>query len=186
MRGHEYIRGLVRDHLKTLVPIELEKIRTELDVAKPIDPKAILLADVLPDDPSKYPCILVQATTMDDATAANAGPVDTEYVLEYGMTLVCAGSMHVLDDVEGASVMRDRLMLATRQALMSHPKLADDAKALVPSTLTERTGQSVQDMQGRPMAIGVIQFTARVNELLADDIGVIATTEVTVNPTPSI
>lgn len=185
MLGHEYARKSVQSHLETHMPAMLERIRTSLNVAQPINPRSILMADVLPDDPSLYPCVLVQATELTDITPTNAGPIDTDYLCEYSVTIVCASALHVLDDFVGASVNRDRMLLAARLALLAHPKLTAVAKAMVPSTLSERTGQSIKDLQGRPMAIGLLEFTVQVTEALLDDLGTITEHAVHVVGQPS-
>ena len=167
MKGHEYPRQLVQEMLEAQVPGRLNRIRTDLDTDWPANPKAYLLADQLPLKEEQYPCVLVTSTTAGPDTAIQAGL--GEFIYEYALTIGVAvvSSRHGGETV--ASVGRDRILLAVREALMLNANLAPDC-FLVVRNLSEQTGAAVETMQSKPMSLGNITLAVRVIETLEDPI----------------
>lgn len=167
MKGHEYPRQLVQAMLEEQVPIRLELLRTALDTDWPANPKAYLLADQLPLKEEQYPCVLVTSTTArpDTAIQAGLGEFIYEYALTIGVSVVA--SRHGGETV--ASIGRDRILLAVREALMLNANLASDC-FLVVRNLDEQTGAAVETMQSKPMSLGNITLAVRVIETLEDPI----------------
>lgn len=170
MRGHEYVRATVRDHLAATVPGRLAAIRVALEVDSPSNPPpgAYLLADGLPTDPALYPCVVVMSTgspTMRRQSVAAAGdPCD--YVVGYSLTVVVGCRTDTAGGEEHASRDRDRLMLAVRESLLGSGSFPDDFELLT-QDLTEETGAAAQDLRGRPLAAGQLSLGAGVLETLS-------------------
>lgn len=167
MRGHEYVRSLVCSMLESQVPLRLAKIRTELDTDWPANPHAYLLADQLPLKEEQYPAVMVSSTTASRDTALQAGL--GEFIYEYAMTVAVAVVSSRHGGEEQASVGRDRILLAVREALMLNASLADDCFLAVRS-MSEQTGAAMETMQSKPMCLGNVSIIARVIETLEDPI----------------
>lgn len=167
MKGHEYPRSLIKEMLEAQVPARLDKLRADLDTDWPGNPKAYLLADSLPMKEEQYPCVLVTATSASVDTNIQAGL--GEFIYEYALTVQVAviASRHGGEAV--ASIGRDRILLAVREALMLNAQLAPDCFAVV-RAVTEQTGAAVENLQGKPMSLGNITFAVRVVEELDDPI----------------
>ena len=165
MKGHEYPRQLVREMLEQQVPARLELLRAVLETDWPANPRAYLLADQLPLKEEQYPCVLVTSTTAapDIAIQAGLGEFIYEYALTIGVAVV--SSRHGGETV--ASVGRDRILLAVREALMLNANLAPDC-FLVVRNLSEQTGAAVETMQSKSMSLGNITLAVRVIETLED------------------
>lgn len=181
MKGHEYARALVRDHLEANLPARLALIRAALSVPHPLDPAEYMLADTLPIDASKYPIVLVQSTSLTDMRATESGQLGV-WICEYAVQVVVACRSNTVGAWEDASRQRDRLMLAARESLMMGRELAADAFA-VTQGMTEEIGEAAQDVQSRPLAAGQLTLRVRVAETLADDISpAITSTEIVLDP----
>lgn len=169
MKGHEYAREVLKAHLEAWVPARLETIRAARDADFPPDPKAYLLSDVLPDDTAGYPCVLVQSTSMPDWQRTTGGAPGEEFIVDYDVRIVVAVGYSQIGKSAGenASIGRDRLLLAIREALLWRSTLAADA-VLISAGLTEQTGAAAQDLQARPIAMGQIDTRVRVVETLTD------------------
>lgn len=170
MRGHEYARATVRDHLAATVPLRLAAIRSSLNVGTPADPPrhAYLLADALPTDPALYPCVVVMSTgapTMRRQSVTAAGD-SADYVVGYSLTVVVASRTDTAGGEEEASRDRDRLMLAVRESLLGRASLPADLELLT-QDMSEETGAAAQDLRGRPLAAGQITLGAAVLETLS-------------------
>lgn len=169
MRGHEYARARVRDHLELTVPPRLSAIRAALATATPTNPPAgaYLLADSLPTDPVLYPCVVVMSTgapTMRRQSIAAAGD-SADYIVGYSLTVVVACRVDIAGGEEEASRDRDRLMLAVREALLGRASLPADLELLT-QDIAEETGAAAQDLRGRPLAAGQISLGVAVLETL--------------------
>lgn len=179
MLGHEYARDLVADHLRDHLPTQLQVIRSRLGVTDPPDPAAYLLADAFPLDASQYPVIVIQSTSVAGMRAIGA----FEWIVEYDVVVVVGCRSTNAGDWEDASRQRDRLQLAVREVFMRHHSLGDDGLAeAVTSSLVDQTGEAAQDVQSRPLSAGQIGFRVRVVETLDDNLGVVETADVTIDP----
>lgn len=169
MRGHEYVRATVRDHLAATVPTRLAAIRSALEVDSPDNPPAgaYLLADGLPTDPALFPCVVIMSTgspTMRRQSATAAGDAG-DYVVGYSLTIVVACRTDVAGGEEMASRDRDRLMLAVRESLLGRGSFPADFELLT-QDIAEETGAAAQDLRGRPLAAGQLSLGAAVLETL--------------------
>lgn len=169
MRGHEYVRATVRDHLAATVPGRLAAVRSALEVDTPDNPPAgaYLLADGLPTDPALFPCVVIMSTgspTMRRQSTTAAGDAG-DYIVGYSLTVVVACRTDVAGGEEMASRDRDRLMLAVREALLGRGSFPSDFELLT-QDLTEETGAAAQDLRGRPLAAGQLSLGAAVLETL--------------------
>lgn len=169
MRGHEYARTAVLERLRDVLPIRLAGIRAALEVATPVDPpaSAYLLADSLPDDPGQYPCVVVMSTSAPvikrQGVAGDGESVD--YIVRYSLRIVVACRLDETGGAVAASLDRDRLLLAVREALISRTAMPEDFD-IEPSSISEQTGAAAQDLRGRPLAAGEITVTAMALETL--------------------
>lgn len=169
MRGHDYIRTVIRDHLSASVPLRLAALRQADSVDTPHDPSAAsyILADGLPTDPNLYPCLVVMSTsspTMRQVTAIGHGEAG-DFVVGYTLTVVVACRVDESGSWEQASSDRDRLLLAVREAILAPAPLPEDVD-LIRDNLTEDVGAAAQDLRGRPLAAGQVNFSATVVETL--------------------
>lgn len=173
--GHEHARAAVLSFLEQQMPAWLGYLRAQLGVDSPVDPKAYLLDDMLPDnDPSKYPCVMVRSTALTDverrsvSTAGEAAVLDFDYRIE--VVVACARDEFVSRTAGAPGLLtstdRDRLMLAARWALLGAGDLGDSARVM--SLPTEETGTAQQTLRGNPLAAGTLTFTVRVAEEIPD------------------
>lgn len=170
MRGHEYPRRLLAAMLADQVPRRLAVLRAEMDDTWPPDPAAVLLSDRLPDDESLYPCILVTSTRMTSMKATSATATVDGFVCTYELTIAVAVRAARHGGDEAASIGRDRVLLAVREALLTAGQLANDCQAVVRG-LGEQTGQAGEDMQARPLSLGNLTLSALVYETVTDPSG---------------
>lgn len=168
MRGHEAVKSAVQAYLETWVPLRLELIRQLLEVQTPVDPESIVLADELPDDPAKYPCIVVMSTRslgMKRRSAASSGEIVT-FDVDYEVVVVVGVERGQYGAQEDAVRDRDRLLLAVRECVLLPAEL-DEATTILQSPLPEEvTGPAAQSLRGRPLAAGQITFRVRAVEAL--------------------
>lgn len=168
MKGHEYARQVVRDHLKTTVPTRLAAIKTALAATTPSAPASYILADRLPTDPALYPCVLINSSgsprIRSQSVYADGDAAD--FICVYDLRLVVACRTDTAGGDEEASVDRDRLLLAVREALLTRASLPDDIE-IVTTDMREDTGAATQDLRGRPLAAGQITFGVGTLETLA-------------------
>ena len=195
MKGHEYPRELIKAMLTTQVPLRLEALRARLTtdpeapVEWPVNPNSYQLADQLPMKEEQFPCVLISST---EATRnAHLQPGLGETVFDYTMTVTVAVTSSRHGGDEEASVGRDRIMLAVREALMLNADLADDAYSIV-RDIKEQTGAPAENLQSKPLALGNLGFSVRVVEDLTDplldtngDAVVVATHDETVSAVDS-
>lgn len=167
MKGHEYARAQVKAHLQARVPGRLSALKAALSVTTPAAPAAYLLADRLPVDPALYPCIIVNSTGAPRMRAQSVhGKGDTvDYIVVYDLRVVVACRTDLAGGDEAASLDRDRLLLAVREALLSPGTLPADIE-LVTTDMTEDTGAATQDLRGRPLSAGQVTFSAACLETL--------------------
>lgn len=168
MKGHEYARAVVREHLQRTVPTRLAAIRAGLTATTPSAPAAYLLADRLPTDPAQYPCILINSSGVPRMRAQSvyADGDSADFICVYDMRLIVACRTDVAGGDEAASVDRDRLLLAVREALLTRASLPEDIE-IVTGDMREDTGAATQDLRGRPLAAGQITFGVGTLENLA-------------------
>lgn len=168
MKGHEYARAVVRDHLQATVPTRLAAIKAGLSATTPATPAAYLLADRLPTDPALYPCILINSSGVPRMRSQSvyADGDSADFICVYDMRLVVACRTDVAGGDEAASVDRDRLLLAVRESLLTRASLPEDIE-IVTSDLREDTGAATQDLRGRPLAAGQVTFGVGTLETLA-------------------
>lgn len=167
MKGHEYPRSLLKAMLAVQVPARLSVSRASTGEDWPIDPRSYQLADSLPMKEEHYPCVLITASSASPNTSIQAGL--GQFIYEYTLTVQVAVVASRHGGEELASVGRDRILLAVREALMLNAELADDCFSVV-RNLNEQTGAAVENMQGKPMSLGNITFSVRVVEELEDPI----------------
>lgn len=168
MRGHEYARAQVKTHLQATVPARLAAIRSGLTAQTPVNPAGYFLTDSLPTDPALYPCVVIMSTgapAMRRQSVLAAGDA-VDFVVIYSLRIVVACRTDVAGGDEAASVDRDRLMLAVREALLAPGSMPSDFE-LMTQDLAEDTGAAAQDLRGRPLAAGQITCQAGVLETLA-------------------
>lgn len=167
MKGHEYARAQVKTHLQARVPGRLTAIKAALQASTPAAPAAYLLADRLPVDPALYPCIIVNSTGAPRLRAqAVYGKGDTaDFIVVYDVRVVVACRTDVAGGDEAASVDRDRLLLAVREALLSPGNMPEDIE-IVTTDMTEDTGAATQDLRGRPLSAGQVTFGVACLETL--------------------
>lgn len=168
MKGHEYARAQVRAHLQARVPGRLSAIKTALNVSTPAAPAAYLLSDRLPTDPNLYPCILINSTGVPRMRSQSvyADGDSADFIVVYDLRIIVACRTDVAGGDEAASVDRDRLLLAVREALLGRANLPADIE-IVTSDMREDTGAATQDLRGRPLAAGQITFGVGTLETLA-------------------
>ena len=161
MRGHEYIREAVRTYLEQSVPLILAAHLAEIEMTDPVPAEVrFVLADGL-QDITEFPVVVVRSTDAQDDTRT----ADGTWLVAYALELIVAVDHRVHGDAEGASVQRDRLLLAVREAVYSAAGLTSDID-ISPAKRPEQTGAAVETRQGVPLAAGTLQFTARVVEAL--------------------
>lgn len=168
MKGHEYARAQVKAHLAATVPNRLAAIKTALAVTTPAAPAGYFLTDSLPTDPALYPCVVVMSTgapAMKRQSVQAAGD-SVDFVVMYALRIVVACRTDVAGGEELASLDRDRLMLAVREALLAPANFPADLELLT-QDLAEDTGAAAQDLRGRPLAAGQITCQVGVLETLA-------------------
>lgn len=194
MSGHEYPRALLLSMLMQEVPGRLEAIKARLTadednpVVWPPTPNGWLLADRLPDREDYYPAVLVSSTQGRLESAAQAG-LGTDgagdfiwrYDLNIGVAVVA--SRHGGDDE--ASIGRDRILLACREAVMLNSKLSDNCRLIIRG-LSETTGAPVENLQSQGMALGNLLVGVNVTETLMDQVSVVADYSATVAPNDSL
>lgn len=185
MRGHEYPRQKLKEMLEVRVPQRLAAIRASATTEPewPPNPKAYLLADILPSKEEQFPCILITSTEASSVTAQQAGLGEFRY--EYQLTLGVAVVAGRHGGEVRASIGRDRIMLAVREALRMYARLADDCIVYTRS-MPEVTGSPMENMQSAPMALGNISITVAVDEVLDDPIAQIETTDITTSAVDSV
>lgn len=178
MRGHEYARSQVKTHLAATVGARLTAIRSALSVSTPTNPTAssYLLADALPSDPNLYPAVVVMSTGTPRITKQSvyADGDTADFIVVYDLRVVVACRTDIAGGEEAASVDRDRLLLAVREALLGRANLPSDLE-IHTADLREETGAAAQDLRGRPLAAGQLTFSVAVLETLtpsnaADDL----------------
>ena len=168
MRGHEYARSQVKTHLQSTVPGRLGAIRTALAATTPANPAGYFLTDILPTDPALYPAVVIMSTAapaMKRQSVQAAGQA-VDFVVIYSIRVVVACRTDVAGGDEAASIDRDRLMLAVREALLAPGSFPDDFELLT-QDIAEDTGAAAQDLRGRPLAAGQITCQVGVLETLA-------------------
>lgn len=166
--GHEGVKQLVRDYLETWVPIRLELIRADLEAGSPADPAAFIIADTLPDDPGRYPCVMVMSSRVDSMVrreGAAAGEV-VGYDADYVLKVVVAVQTGEFSGYDPAVLDRDRLLLAVRECVMLPVPLSDQVYILAVPTPDEETGAAAQAVRGNPLAAGTVTFIVRAAEAL--------------------
>ena len=161
MRGHEYIREAVRTYLEASVPAYLAAHLAEIGMDAP-DPLAVafVLADGL-QEVTAFPVVVVRSTDASDDQRTGDGV----FLVAYQLEVIAAVDHRVHGDYEGASVQRDRLLLAVREAIYSAAGLTNDID-ISPAKRVEQTGAAVETRAGVPLAAGTVAFTARVLESL--------------------
>jgi len=156
MRGHEYIRDVVKAHLVAAVPVRLAIIQVDAD-----DPVTDL--DFILDDGlyrlQRFPAVVIRAT---DATN-HKRTADAQWAYDYSVEVIVACANDTVGNYEGATRQRDRLLQAVREALIA-PTLWPDDVELLPGDRPERTGPGVETVNGEPLAAGTIGVTFRVYE----------------------
>lgn len=170
MKGHEYARAQVKQHLAATVGPRLSAIRSALQTQSPTNPiaGAYILADSLPVDPNLYPCVVVMSTgapRIRRQSVTASGDV-TDFIVVYDLRVVVACRVDVAGGDEAASRDRDRLLLAVRESLLGRADLPEDLEMVV-GDLAEETGAAAQDLRGRPLAAGQVTFSVAVLETLA-------------------
>lgn len=161
MKGHEYAREIVRTYLEDTVPDFLQAHLTanNLNAPAPADVQFVLLDDL--SMCKQYPVVLVRST--DSPTMEHDGG-DT-WLVRYEIEVVAACDHRVHGDYEGASQVRDRLLLAVREAILSVAGLPSDVQ-IPPRRLSEQTGAAAETLAGQPIAAGVVKFPVIVQETL--------------------
>ncbi|MBI1377249.1 MAG: hypothetical protein GC157_07185 [Frankiales bacterium] len=166
--GHEGVKQLVRAYLETWVPIRLELIRQALEVDTPDDPRAVILADGLPNDPEQYPCVMVMSTRIDGMGRRQAvadGEV-AEYDVDYVVKVVVAVQRGEYQGDDQAVLDRDRLLLAVRECVMLPAPLSDQVFILSNPAPEEETGAAAKTVRDNPLAAGTVTFLVRAAEAL--------------------
>ncbi len=168
MKGHEYARAQVRAHLQAKVPARLSAIKSALTATTPSAPAAYLLSDRLPVDPAQYPCILINSTGVPRMRSQSvyADGDSADFIVVYDLRVVVACRTDVAGGDEAASVDRDRLLLAVREALLGRANLPADIE-IVTTDMREDTGAATQDLRGRPLSAGQVTFAVAALESLA-------------------
>lgn len=178
MSGHEYPRALLLSMLMQEVPGRLDGIKAGLTtdeenpVTWPPTPNGWLLADRLPQREDYYPAVIVSSTQgrLDQAVQGGLGTDGAgQFIWRYDLTIGVAvvATRHGGDDE--ASVGRDRILLACREAVMLNPKLSDNCR-LILRGLSETTGAALEDLQSRALALGNLSVGVEVIETLTDQI----------------
>ena len=162
MRGHEYIRDVVKAHLIATVPVRLAVIQAGLD-----DPVENL--DFLLDDGAyrlqSLPAVVIRAT--DSPTQRRTG--EAQWVCDYNVEVIVACANDTIGNYEGATRQRDRLLRAVREALYAPAVWPDDVE-LLSGDRPEKTGPGVETVNGEPMAVGTIEVFFKVTEDLDLDL----------------
>lgn len=167
MEGHERPRRLVLAMLQATMPRRLEVARRRAGQPWPPDPRAYLVSDAMPMREEAFPCVLVQCTGSQLVQSSQAGL--GEFLFQYAMraqVLVTSGRE---PGEEAASIGRDRMLLALREAVLLGG-LGHEDYGIVRGSLAEEAGIAVETLQGRPVAVGSIEFTVNAIETLTDPV----------------
>lgn len=166
MRGHEHVRSSVLAYLETAVPERLGMLRDDLSVTSPVDPATYGLADSL-TLATEYPVVLVRSTSVPGIVAETTvvEAQTSSWFVRYDLEVVVACSTAEHGSYDAACVDRDRLLLATREALLLATDVGDDIE-LVRSGMSEDTGPAAETLRGAPLAVGSISLAALVEEVL--------------------
>lgn len=161
MKGHEYAREVVRTYLEDTVPAYLQAYldANDLEAPNPQDVEFLLLDSL--QMVKRYPVVIIRST--DSPTMEHDGNLD--WLVRYEIEVVAACDHTVYGDYEGASQIRDRLLLAVREAILSLDGLPEGV-AIPPKRLSEQTGASAETLAGQPIAAGVVKFPVIVQEAL--------------------
>jgi len=176
MRGHEYLRDVVRDYLEQSVPVLLAAHLAEIEQTFP-DPAELnfVLADSLQDvveteNEAPYPVVAVRSAVAEDSQ--NLGGRTWAYTYGLKVMVACDHRVYGAEGYRMATRARDRLMLAVREALLAVRGMTNDGDdgdvELMPGKRREGTGRgNQQSLSGVALAAGEIDVRARVVERLA-------------------
>lgn len=159
-----YPRRLVADMLTARLPDRLAALAVELDAGfDPPPPACYRLVDALPDDDTN-PRVLVSSAVATKRRAMAADPhAERDYAYALTVIVTCYATRAL--DPERASVTRDLLLLAVRECLLLHGRLADDAR--VSQLGEEETGPGeTEDRAGRALSVGVLPVVVHVTEAI--------------------
>lgn len=158
MRGHEYVRDVVKALLVAQVPGRLAVIEDGLD--DPVGDLDFILDDGLYRLKS-FPVVVVRAT--DAQIVKRTG--ESEWLVGYDVEVIVACANATIGNTEGATRQRDRLLLAVREALYVGLSSLPDDVDFPPGAWPEKTGPSVETLNGEPLAVGTVAFQAQVTEV---------------------
>lgn len=167
MEGHEKPRRLVLRMLEHFVPVRLETVRRRTGQSWPPDVRAFLVSDAMPMREEAFPCVLVQTTGSQLLQRSQAGL--GEFLFEYRMraqVLVTSGRE---PGDEAASIGRDRMLLAVRESILLG-SLNDPDYGISPGLVAEESGIAVELLNGKPVAVGSVEFAVRAIETLTDPV----------------
>lgn len=167
MKGHEYVKELVRNHIVATMPGRLTVLRNGQQTPFPRDPQNVMIADQWPTlDSSFFPAILVRSTSMAPFRKDGAG-LDAVYTNDYTVEIGVAVEYPDAAKPSMAAVGRDRLLLALRETLYWRRQLAPDAETIL-DRISEQTGIPQATLAGNPLSTGMVKFIVRVEEHLSD------------------
>lgn len=170
MMGHEGVRRLTEHMLAEQLPARLAVIRSAVppvpvDNAPPTWPPDphVFCADVIPDRSDWFPAVMVGSAKLRAMKATEGGSAGIHWTCDYDLDIAVAVVAAQAGGDVLASVGRDRLLLALRETLLVHPKIAPWAW-LSMRGVTEETGPISEDMAARPMSGGVVTLTCQTVE----------------------
>ena len=163
MKGHEYVREAIRTYLETAVPARLSAHLADNALSSPAPGELTFLLEDTLQGVTTFPAVLVKSTgaTLDKWVATRT------FWYAYDVEIIVACDHRVHGSFEGASVDRDRVLLAVRESLLALVGLPSDID-VTPRTMPEETGAAVETLAGVPLAAGTVKFTARVVETITD------------------
>lgn len=184
--GHYGARRALKTMLETVVPERLELIRVAEGQDFLINPACYALVDAIPDDDAN-PRVLISSSQSEVKVATSSSPYDLrQYDYDLSVAVTAFENRNLTE--EEASILRDQLLLAVREALLVKGQLRDGYSIVRASSGREEVGAAgVEDRNGRAISLGSIAVRVRSAETVADPTTVPiveAETPVTTLPNP--
>ncbi len=162
MNGHEYVREVLRTYLETEVPARLRLHLTANSLTTP-DPDrvTVTLGDSLAHV-QEWPAVVVRSAS----ARLEKVLTSTTFLYRYDVEVIVAARSRLAGDDDGGSLDRDRVSLATREALLLASGLPDGMH-ITPAGTTEENGVAAESLPGQPIAAGTLKVIALVQETIA-------------------
>ena len=161
MNGHEYVREVLRTYLETEVPARLTLHLAANSLTTP-DPArvTVTLGDSLAHV-QEWPAVVIRSASgrMEKVLAS------ATFLYRYDVEILVACRSRLAGDDDGGSLDRDRLSVATREALLLASGLPDGMH--ITAGTEEDNGVAAESLPGQPIAAGTLKITVFVQETIA-------------------